>query len=462
MASRHIFAVFLIFLCISSVAAFGAGHIPSYAYLKQKAFRHGNIGDIVADLIMRPASGLFSKNTKFSGLMVKQIYFGNWLRDYSQIVDIGTLGRGIKLGALRVLVWALGFATFGCKLGCYRPEEHIDNPKGYGEDEDPKALDKRLRGSVDPEEYAVDPRTGMNNYIANEDGGWATSAGYVRTSLELCIEYGRRYETSKNEADLFEAFRLLGQSLHTLEDFSAHSNYCELALIELGYNNVFAHVGSNTKIELNRKSVYPLGIPLYCWRDLDPAVTGIFGGADFMYSLLGEANDHLLQSSIEPISQTGVGDLRNKFRASNSDGNIDFLKNLLSKMPGESTNGLKQQMDQIAKTSDEARESGSVADLDPEDLARRVYPILEFRDKVAKIIENTIDQARACWLQLLNQKIPGFSELVEQLTNSLATFVLAQLEPFISPIIGQVTGVLHEGSSLVISDEAVHSPSRCN
>jgi len=438
MANRHIFVGLLIFLCISSVAAFGAGHIPTYAYLKQKAFRHGDIEDTLADLIMRRASGIFSKNTKFSGLMVKQVYFGNWLRDYSQVIDIGTLSRGIKLGTLRILVWALGFATFGYatgefevtdeRLGSYRPEEHIDNPKGYGEGQDAKALDKRLRGPVDAEEYAVDTRTGMNNYIANEDGGWDTSAGYVRTSLKQCIEYGRRYQTSKSETDLFEAFRLLGQSLHTLEDFSAHSNYCELALIELGYNNVFAHVGSNTKIQLQGKTVYPL-------------VTGIFGGADFMYSLLGEANDHLLQSSIEPISQTGVGDLSNKFSDSQSGGNFDFLKNLLSKIPGGKTDDLNQQMDEITKTSDDARESGSVTELDPEELAQKVYPILEFRDKVAKMIENTIDQ------------IPGFNELVEELTNALATFVLTQLEPLISPIIGQVTGALHEGSSMVISDE---------
>ena len=63
--------------------------------------------------------------SKFSGLNVKRVYFGNWLsdlvwnprwldsRDYSQAVDVGTLGRGIKLGTIRILVWVMGFMAHG-------------------------------------------------------------------------------------------------------------------------------------------------------------------------------------------------------------------------------------------------------------------------------------------------------------------------------------------------------------
>ena len=45
--------------------------------------------------------------------------------------------------------------------------EHIDNPKGYGEGEDAKSYDERLRGPVDPNELKIDKKTGMKNYIAN-------------------------------------------------------------------------------------------------------------------------------------------------------------------------------------------------------------------------------------------------------------------------------------------------------
>jgi len=130
-----------------------------------------------------------------------------------------------------------------------------------------------------PEELEIDPNSGMKNYIANERGNWATSMGYVKFSLTRAIHYGRvfKHGSGGQESDLFEAFRCLGQALHCLEDFGAHSNYVELALIELGHQQVFPHVGANTRINLRGKHVYPL-------------VTGTFGGVDFLHSVIGEAN----------------------------------------------------------------------------------------------------------------------------------------------------------------------------
>lgn len=108
------------------------------------------------------------------------------------------------------------------RLGVYRPEEHIDNPLGYADGEDARKYDKRLRGPVDPRELEIDPNTGMKNYIANEHGGWATSAGYLRFSFARSIHYGRIYThgsqgTSGRDTDLCEALRCLGQALHTME-----------------------------------------------------------------------------------------------------------------------------------------------------------------------------------------------------------------------------------------------------
>jgi hypothetical protein len=122
----------------------------------------------------------------------------------------------------------------------------------------------------------VDPRTGMKNYIANENGGWATSTAYIRQSLYRAIECRRR---AQSDADLYEALRLMGQALHTLEDLAAHSNWVELALIEMGYRNVFPHVGERTTIHLGGKTIFPL-------------VTGTFGGMDFIHSLLGYPLKH--------------------------------------------------------------------------------------------------------------------------------------------------------------------------
>lgn len=109
--------------------------------------------------------------------------------------------------------------------------EHIDNPKGYGEGEDPRKYHPKLRGPVHPQEYAVDPDSGMKNYIANERGNWDTSRAHVRRLLgmlrsacitessssalltDACIDFGRRYRQGKNQNDKFEAYRLLGSAV---------------------------------------------------------------------------------------------------------------------------------------------------------------------------------------------------------------------------------------------------------
>jgi hypothetical protein len=59
--------------------AFGAGNIPGYAYLEGKAFRHGDIEDILVELFKKSAGGSLLKlgsGTKFAGLDVKRVYFG--------------------------------------------------------------------------------------------------------------------------------------------------------------------------------------------------------------------------------------------------------------------------------------------------------------------------------------------------------------------------------------------------
>jgi hypothetical protein len=115
--SRFLFflLLFLVILCfcVPGAHAFGAGNIPrypnlslvnpllsitpSFAYLEGKAFRHGDIEDILEDMAKRAGGGFAIGNllgrSKFNGLDIKRVYFGNWLRDYSQAVDIAMLKR---------------------------------------------------------------------------------------------------------------------------------------------------------------------------------------------------------------------------------------------------------------------------------------------------------------------------------------------------------------------------------
>ncbi|KAM7199556.1 Heterokaryon incompatibility Het-C [Rhypophila sp. PSN 637] len=485
-------------------AAFGAGNIPSIAQVEGHNWRHGDIEDMLKTLA-------FIHGKKWTSMLVSRTYFGNWLRDYSQAVDVGSL-KGVNAATIRILVWVLSFMAHGYateefevteeRLGVYRPEEHIDNPLGYADGEDARKYDHRLRGPIDPRELEIDPQTGMKNYISNERGGWATSAGYLRYSFARCIHFGRVYThgtggTSGKEADLCEALRCLGQALHTMEDFSAHSNYCELALIELGYRDVFAHCGRDTQIHLRGKRVWPL-------------VTGTFGAIDFLHSVLGEATDHFTQSEIDEMntalksaegltkstglvggggtraneessrglfgidlpdikiggSKFSLGDLGNKLGnlggggssssgdGSSSNSNDDFISSV-SKLPGIG-GGFASQARDLKEASDRQKQEntrtragdnqnlvpGMSPNFDPVKVAKQIYPILEFRDKIVRAISNMVS------------KIPGLESLLDHISETLTVFILGLLAPFIQPIINQVSKVLKDGSSGLINSSA--------
>lgn len=465
MASRLGFGSFVLILGIILVlmpgkaAAFGAGNIPSISQVEGRNWRHGDIEDMLKTIT-------FLNGKKWTTLLVQRTYFGNWLRDYSQAVDVGSL-KGVNAATIRILVWILSFLANGYateefevtdeRLGVYRPEEHIDNPLGYADGKDAREFDKRLRGPVSPQETEIDPRTGMKNYIANESGGWATSAGYLRFSFARCIHFGRLYTSGSSrkgqEEDLCEALRCLGQALHCMEDFSAHSNYCELALRELGFHDVFPHCGTQTEVNLKGKRVYPL-------------VTGTFGGVDFLHSVLGEANDHFTQSEVDELdialknaeaaTKSGGGGGTRGFGG--SDGSMDFIS-LVSQLPGigggfaSEASDLKrmaeqqEQENEMRSRGDMSRANvntipGMSADFDPVKTAARIYPILQFRDKIVKAINRGI------------ARIPGLENILEHISETLTAFVLGLLAPFIRPIITQLTKVLKDGSSGVISASA--------
>lgn len=97
----------------------------------------------------------------------------------------------------------------------------------------------------------------------------------VRAVFGRSVQIGRQYAKTHRREDLFEALRLLGTGCHCLEDYAAHSNYMELALIELGERGVFPYVGRKTMMKLP-------GPP----QPVFPIVTGTFGGVDFLYSVM--------------------------------------------------------------------------------------------------------------------------------------------------------------------------------
>ncbi|PYI14630.1 heterokaryon incompatibility Het-C [Aspergillus violaceofuscus CBS 115571] len=483
----------LLVLLPAQTYAFGAGNIASISAVEGKNWRHGDIEDMLKTVA-------FIKGHKWTSTMVKRVYFGNWLRDYSQAMDVGTL-KNLQADTIRILVWILSFMTFGYataefevtsdRLGVYRPEEHIDNPKDYADNQDARQYDKRLRGPIRQVELEIDPETGMKNYIANEGGDWTTSSGYIKYSLARSIHYGRTYTHGRdkgNEADLCEALRCLGQGLHTLEDFAAHTNYCELALREMGFKNVFPHTGVNTELNVRGRHVFPL-------------VTGTFGMVDFFHSVLGEATDHFTQSEVNEMD-IALGDAQN-----NSSANaLGAFTNLLGGIPG--TKDLVEEAEELKRRS-EAQESANrsggarqgygssrgleddygasrsrgfdddyqssrsrgfddekpssyragesarpqssggsggsaLPDFDPNQTIAQIYPILEFRDKVVRKLTSIIE------------KIPGLEAVVEKITETLTVFIMSLLAPFIRPIINAASKSLQTGSSGVIDASGQH------
>lgn len=351
------------------------------------------------------------------------------------------------------------------------------NPKDYADNEDARQFDKRLRPPVRQVELDIDPETGMKNYIANERGDWATSAAYVKYSMSRSIHYGRMYTSGGHskgkEEDLCEALRCLGQGLHTLEDFGAHSNYCELAMREMGHNNVFPHVGTATQINLHGRHVFPL-------------VTGTFGMVDFFHSVLGEANDHFTQSELNEADNALLN------AESNSGSSpLNALTGLLGNVPGTKelvteAEELKQRSEQQAAANrsqhvqtgytdssrgfdepaagrfDQPRAYGqdfgaqqtrapggsnipsAVSNLDPQKTVNQIYPILQFRDKVVRRISSIIE------------KIPGLEALVEKITETVTLFVFSLLAPFIRPLINVASKSMQTGSMGVVESSGKH------
>lgn len=259
----------LLILAFASPAhAFGAGYVARGSQSQNINYRHG-------DILMNV---YFLKHVHSS--LVRQIYFGNWLRDFSQLID----RKAIELvpePILRAIVAIFAHIQFGYstgefevtaeRLGCYRPEEHIDNPSGY-EPGPPNGPYSKLRLQISPEELAIQQGTAMKNYVANQDftGVNDTSLDFIEKQLIAAIACGRARDP--------EAYTHLGGALHTLEDFLAHSNWLELCIQMLGsqmsdlpesaaMKNVFAFTGDGARVRTQRGLYSPL-------------ITGTFGPLD--------------------------------------------------------------------------------------------------------------------------------------------------------------------------------------
>ncbi|KAJ3165520.1 hypothetical protein HDU88_004007 [Geranomyces variabilis] len=445
----------LLVFAVCHVAAFDSGNIPSISAIEGNAFRHGDLEDVLGDVKRRPKKHFWNRQEYFDWLDVKRVYFGNWLRDYSQIIDVATLShhvprKGMTLAVALLAFKETGFATAEFqvtqeRLGVYRADEHVDNPKGYPSDA--RTYDRQLRGPVDPRELEVDPITGLRNYMANDRGNWTTSTALMRKTITDSV---RAYRAG-NETD---ALRLLGKVLHTLEDWPAHTNFVELALAELGYRHVFPYIGElaavkysfvpmETGIWSTIKGHLPPWIPGIkqpgCYRPIYPVTTGTFGGMDALHSLLGMIKDKIQALEIKPL----LKELQQEAQLERRDpmATLNTLIYLLRKFTNIDSEvealiaDIKATLAEIAKPIEINTQDG-ISD-DAHEAFARFWKLIELRDRIMKRV------------QMFAHKIPGFIWIKEQISNLITRIVYSYIEALATPILMETIVALDKLSDMV-------------
>lgn len=299
---------------------FGAGRGESNEESPHSSFGHESIEDVLG-----------VQEVNFVPAERKKIYFGNWLRDYSQLlvpslvrkdqggvalkeaarewdrlleqtqawgpeeIDrlVGALPKvapavdqgledNLSRQGLTMIVDVLASEEFfkhrqkepeaykvdTDRLGVYKSSEHIDNPLVIDPDPaDPTERDKAFEPWVEPGDALLE----IDHQRCMKRYIHERAVPYVQGQLQKAMEAGR---TAKG-------FRHFGAALHVLEDYFAHSNFVELSLRKAGYTKVLAWT----------RPVEQSPFPDYGHY---PVVTGTFAGVDTVASLL-EPVAHILK-----------------------------------------------------------------------------------------------------------------------------------------------------------------------
>lgn len=168
----------------------------------------------------------------FSPEDIKSTYFGNWLRDFSQMGKSGE-----RPPQLMLLLNILALGEFGreltdADLGTYVPSEHMDNPEGGGTAEDPNASPADKEASL----AKMSPQQ-LQAYERQREAGVGVLAESA-TGLPGYIEKGKFHAKEElaeavKKGENQEGMQALGNGLHAVEDYFSHSNYTEACIVTL-------------------------------------------------------------------------------------------------------------------------------------------------------------------------------------------------------------------------------------
>lgn len=206
-------------------------------------------------------------------------------------------------------------------------------------------------------------------------------------------------------------------------------NWCELTLRKLGHREVFCHVGDNGTFKyllIFSSCSVKFAVTVRSPRGpVPPLVTGTFGSADFIFSLLGEATDHLSEASLTDLSKK----LDGAKNTDQSDSILGKLGKLLKMIPmggGSQGDKLQQGENMKAQAMDLNAKIDSVA---PEEVQKQLWQVLKWHDDVMKGRQplHPFGQSLTWWFVAMAfslladitetiQRIPGLEDLLDQIT----------------------------------------------
>jgi hypothetical protein len=245
---------------------------------KSAAYAHG---DIEFEALADPKSRIFSNKEVYN------IYYGNWLRDFSQVIvqiTVRATNAAVNSQKYKIIeeampmklshkAWVDLMEVLAIKefiydplkdegkepvddynslkksfdknfggltkdiLGIYRPEEHIDNPKGLPDesktiDEESKkvisfnddGIVKYLYKGDNNVSWDIDKTRNMSNFFWIDYPDRPSTVTYMKSQFKLACKHGKTPKGLKH----------LGAALHVLEDFFAHTNFVEISLKKQG------------------------------------------------------------------------------------------------------------------------------------------------------------------------------------------------------------------------------------
>jgi len=312
-----------------------------------------------------------------------QGYQGNWMRDLSQVFVPGLTDK-IKASKVTAILEIISIKEFGKgfnekEFGTYDPVEHIDNPtdlrasdvfQQYDKNPDgtPKGVDGNRpiplaavvnvgRGALnDPKNFddpskTLTPAGGEHQAYGDVDARYKATAArnpgainktdalpfqmnasaipnYINTSKEWSKSTLR--QSAKLGRDNPEGPRDFGSGIHTMQDYYAHSNFCEVSinlLVKEGklampdehgkVTQVDRNLRVDSKVKKNDANGQPLSTVNMKVKDLpgfhgtpeqgdrEVISTGSFNLTDTAVSLLYVVKDKVLE--LNPFAEKGGG-----------------------------------------------------------------------------------------------------------------------------------------------------------